>query len=129
MYRGMHLGTYRKVLRYPEQYKRVGRNYHNGWAFELVRAEELANHRPMLDITNRAVRALNLDFGAVDMIQSEAYGYVVLEVNSAPGVEGEDRQVIRKLADKILSWRRSGFPRRKEWNESAAAARTGSTRN
>lgn len=62
------------------------RSYANGWVFcrnDIVpcsRREELAI---------RAVQALRLDFGAVDIIYNESEdSYYVLEVNTAPGLEG-----------------------------------------
>lgn len=63
------------------------RNHSNGWVFcrdDIVpcpRREELAV---------KAVQALGLDFGAVDIIYNEHENqYYVLEVNTAPGLEGQ----------------------------------------
>lgn len=62
------------------------RNHTNGWIFcrdgvvPCPRREELAV---------KAVQALGLDFGAVDIIYNEHENqYYVLEVNTAPGLEG-----------------------------------------
>lgn len=110
VYRRRHLGTYEKVLRYPERYKKIGRNYGNGFVFQLVQSEQVP--RPAVEIACAAVTALDLDFGAVDMILGIDGQYYVLEVNTAPGVEGEGRQVIQALAQKIATWDRLGHPRR-----------------
>lgn len=69
------------------------RNNNNGWVFS-------SNHPPpqqVKDIGIAAVEALGLDFGAVDIIFANGnalFGGVatVLEVNTAPGVEGVSLQ-------------------------------------
>lgn len=106
VYRSQHLGTYQKVLVRPQEYKKVGRNYKNGFAFQLVRSEAVP--RDAVSLAGDAVKALELDFGAVDILQGKDRHFYVLEVNSAPGVEGEGRQVIQSLADKIATWEQAG---------------------
>ena len=110
VYRQRHLGTYKKFLKYPEKYRRIGRNYDNGFAFELVKAENL----PMaaIELAGKAVAALGLDFGAVDILQSTDDRFYVLEVNTAPGVQGENRQVAQGLVAKFEKWVKLGFPKR-----------------
>lgn len=106
-YRRRHLATYEKVFRYPEQYRRIGCAADNGFAFEYVREPQ----EELKDLGGRAVDALDLDFGAVDILQSVDGRYYVLEVNTAPGVEGPRHGLI-KLADKIQRWIELGYPRR-----------------
>lgn len=108
IYRRRHLGTYEKVQ--TKAATKVGANYRNGFSFQLVAADQLP--AGIREISSSAVEALGLDFGAVDILQGQDNAYYVLEVNTAPGVEGENRQVIRALADKILRWQTLGFPRR-----------------
>lgn len=112
VYRGRHLGTYEKVLAHPEKRHRVGRNHRNGYAFQLVTEANI----PRAAVTQavQSIQALGLDFGAVDILQGNDGRYFVLEVNSAPGVEGEGRQVIQSLAHRIVRWEQAGFPGRKE---------------
>jgi glutathione synthase/RimK-type ligase-like ATP-grasp enzyme len=57
---------------------------------------------------------LGLDFGAVDVLLGRDGKFYVLECNTAPGVEGEGRQVIQALARKIANWVKKGYPTRKE---------------
>lgn len=127
VYRNKHLGTYEKVLTYPKkQYNRrgklkVGRNYHNGWTFQLVAAERVP--REAVTLALRAVEALSLDFGAVDILQGTDNLFYVLETNSAPGVEGPNRQVIQGLARKIGKWHALGYPKRKSERGAERAAR------
>lgn len=62
------------------------RNAHTGWVYCRIdytpdpRAKELAI---------AAVAAVNLDFGAVDLIYNQHYDtFYILEINTAPGLEG-----------------------------------------
>ena len=60
------------------------RNHANGWVFcrdGLVEPYELQS------LSARTILALDLDFGAVDIISDRGHCYV-LEVNTAPGIEG-----------------------------------------
>lgn len=63
------------------------RNHDNGFVF--VR-QNVNPPEDVLEVSRRAIAALGLDFGAVDVIwnnkQQKAY---VLEVNTAPGLEGQ----------------------------------------
>jgi glutathione synthase/RimK-type ligase-like ATP-grasp enzyme len=62
------------------------RNHHNGWVFAR---DDVNAPGCVLDAARRAVVALGLDFGAVDVgYNSHADECVVYEVNTAPGVEG-----------------------------------------
>lgn len=110
IYRRKHLGTYVKVLAHPEQYRGIGRNYDNGFSFNLVDSASVP--RVAVDMAAQAVTSLGLDFGAVDMLLGKDGQYYVLEVNTAPGVEGDNRQVIQALARKIARWVALGYPRR-----------------
>jgi hypothetical protein len=111
IYRRRHLGTYEKWLAHPRKFKGIGRNYDNGWAFRLVPSVIIP--REAVDLSARAVTALALDFGAVDVIQGIDGSFHVLEVNTAPGVEGGERQVIKALADRIAKWHALEFPERR----------------
>lgn len=111
VYRGRHLCTYKKVLAHPERRKNLyTRNHKNGYAFTLVK--EGAIPRDAVALAVRGIAALDLDFGAVDIIRGVDGKCYVLEVNTAPGVDGE-RVSSSKLADKIASWVRLGYPKRK----------------
>ena len=62
------------------------RNLKNGWIY----ARDNINQpkQEALDIAIKAINALNLDFGAVDIIYNEKQDkYYILEVNTAPGLE------------------------------------------
>lgn len=110
VYRKRHLGTYEKVLRRPVDCKRLGRNHDNGFDFSGIENENVPDR--LKDVARRAVAVLNLDFGAVDILQRANGDYVVLEVNSAPGVSDERRRVIQGLAHRIVRWCANDCPAR-----------------
>ena len=112
VYRSAHLCTYEKSLAHPEKQKnKHTRNHKNGFAFVLVKEERVP--RRAVELAKLAVKALDLDFGAVDVLAGTDGKAYVLEVNTAPGVDGERVSSI-KLAAKIARWYKKGFPKRKE---------------
>jgi len=81
----------KKVLRKGDQPKNgewAIRNHENGFIFQIANQKDIP-HRSILDQAVAAVKHLGLDFGGVDVIWNDksrkAY---VLEVNTAPGIEG-----------------------------------------
>jgi hypothetical protein len=109
IYRRRHLASYQKVMRHPQQYRYYGCSYRNGFAFELMNAAAI--NRDAVDQAAKAVDALGLDFGAVDVMIGKDGNAYVLEINTAPGVEAA-RQGITGLADKIATWEKAGMLRR-----------------
>lgn len=74
------------------------RNLANGWVFCR---SEVSPPSQVLDQALDAVDALNLDFGAVDIIWNRHYERAyVLEINTAPGLEGS---TIDSYAQAILT--------------------------
>lgn len=66
------------------------RNHSNGWVFCR---DGISSNSSREELAVRAVAALGLDFGAVDIIYNEAENqHYVLEVNTAPGLEGTTLQ-------------------------------------
>lgn len=76
------------------------RNYHNGWVYCR---EEISIPEDLVEQAIKAVEALGLDFGAVDIIynKKEDKSYV-LEVNTAPGLEGTTIQAYKNAILKEL---------------------------
>lgn len=124
-YRRRSLAVYEKVMRFPERARGFGNNWENGYAFEFVEAES----RPtgLADVGTRAVDALGLDFGAVDVLHGTDGNFHVLEVNTAPGVQ-DRRQGIVALADKIARWVELRYPNRRGDENAEQGARTRRTR-
>lgn len=107
VFRGQHLDTYEKRMRRPSDYKFIGRNFRNGFDFELV--PEGRN-----DTTKEAIKAikgLGLDFAAIDMLFGLDRKIYILEANTAPGVLKSDAHAtLGKLADRITDWVHEGYP-------------------
>ena len=62
------------------------RNHERGWVYCV---NDLDYPNEILGVAVDAVAALGLDFGAVDVIFNKVLGTKVLEVNTAPGLQGE----------------------------------------
>lgn len=76
----------RKRSDYEGEYDSRIRSFHKGWVFCREGIQEPAELR---DMAVRSINALGLDFGAVDIIYNERSNQCyVLEVNTAPGLEG-----------------------------------------
>lgn len=78
------------------------RNYNDGFVFQKEKLEDLPT-KDILDQAKRVIKALGLDFGGVDVIwnQQENKAYV-LEVNTAPGIEGTDIGVYASALGEII---------------------------
>lgn len=85
-------GRYEKA----SKLNRLIRNWRNGWVFAH---QDVNAPQDVREQAIRAVMALDLDFGAVDIgyRQKDAKAYV-FEVNTAPGLEG---QTITRYADAV----------------------------
>lgn len=62
------------------------RSHHNGWVFCR---EDIKVPDEVISVSEVALNALNLDFGAVDIGWHEKYGLSLFEINTAPGIEGQ----------------------------------------
>lgn len=72
------------------------RNLNGGWIFAR---SEVSLPDDCEDIAVRAIRALGLDFGAVDIVITPQEACRVLEVNTAPGLQGT---TLERYADAIM---------------------------
>lgn len=61
------------------------RSYDGGWR---IKYDGFKSNKEMRDLASKAVKALGLTFGAVDIGVKTDGKLIVLEVNSAPGLEG-----------------------------------------
>lgn len=91
------------------------RSWDGGWKISYDGASVRQRHR---DIAHAAVRALGLDFGAVDIGETADGTLIVLEVNRAPGLEGG---TVTAYANAIQKWSTGEWTMRQE--EAAAPAR------
>ena len=70
------------------------RNHDNGWVFTI---NDVNPPAAVMDVCNRVIPVLPLDFGALDVVYNEHYDRaLVLEVNTACGLEGT---TLTKYAD------------------------------
>jgi glutathione synthase/RimK-type ligase-like ATP-grasp enzyme len=118
VYRKRVLAVYEKRQIPGSVSTRFGRNRANGWTFHGLNSENIPEAVRRVAIAS--VKALDLDFGAVDILGKwvdEAHTDViptVLEVNSAPGVSDEHRTAIVKLVKRVVRWAAAGCPARVE---------------
>jgi len=73
-------------------------NIHQGGSGKAVKLNEIETKTAL-----RAARAMGLSICGVDMIPSKR-GPLVLEVNSAPGLEGIEKATGRNIAEKIIEY-------------------------
>ena len=78
------------------------RSHANGFIYARNGIEPCAD-RDSLAVA--AVGALGLHFGAVDIIQDKTGAYYVLEINTAPGLEG---QTVERYAQAFRNWEQIG---------------------
>lgn len=77
------------------------RNHDNGFVFVRSTANP---SQSVLDAAADALRVSGLDFGAVDVIWNEHEGKAyVLEINSAPGLEGQTVQDYKEFFNGLIS--------------------------
>ena len=81
-----------------ENYNRYIRCHNNGWVFCR---EGLVISDNIKELAVNAVKALGLDFGAVDIVAKTNGEAKVLEVNTAPALEGKTLESYKKA---ILDW-------------------------
>jgi hypothetical protein len=74
------------------------RSLDGGWR---ICYDDFKSRKEMRDLAARAVEALSLDFGAVDLGKKRDGSLIVLEVNRAPGLEGG---TITAYANAIKGW-------------------------
>jgi hypothetical protein len=104
VYRRRHLATYEKYLGGPIESRNI---YDFGFRYLDTPPEDLSAP------ASAAVQALELDFGAVDILRGQDGRAYVLEVNTAPWAQTRLRGLVR-LADRIVRWQELGYPRRLE---------------
>lgn len=75
----------------PEDRSKFIRNLSNGWIFAR---ENLEYVEGLNEISVGAIKALGLDFGAIDIITDREDKLYVLEVNTAFGLEGQTIELV-----------------------------------
>lgn len=92
------------------------RSFDAGW---IIQYDGFQSTKEMRKLAASALKALGLDFGAIDMAKTKDGRLIVLEVNRAPGVEGG---TVEAYAKHIINWVK-GAPAGEEEGAAAPAAR------
>lgn len=82
-------------------YNKYIRSYEQGWVFSR---ENIEVGQAVKVMAIKAVTSLGLDFGAVDIVMDRNDKPIVLEVNTAPGVQGT---TLDKYKQAVQSWVRN----------------------
>jgi hypothetical protein len=103
MFRGKSIRAGKKVQRPTRPDGRTAphawiRSFDAGW---VIQYDNFASTKDQRALAAKALKALDLDFGAVDMGKKADGTLIVLEVNRAPGVEGG---TVTAYAKHIVSW-------------------------
>lgn len=113
VFNGRVIDVQKKMRRLGEftgdpEIRNMVRNYDNGWIFGR---SNIAPPQDVIDQSIAAVRALGLDFGAVDTGWTENIQQAtVYEVNTAPGLAGSTVQsYIRALSSELYSRASRGY--------------------
>jgi hypothetical protein len=96
------LAVYEKVYKGKGEYEGFMRNQRFG--FKFVKRDDLRDSPLLKSPSINAVKALDMDFGAVDIIEGKDNKAYVLEVNSMPHIETIDRSSGIRLAASISKW-------------------------
>lgn len=101
---------------------RVVRSNHRGWKFSNIRLASLSNDLKAAAI--KAVSVLGLDFGAVDCCVDTAGNVFIIEVNTAPGLQGTTlEKYTEAFQAKINEIQRAARPAVRPVRQAAAPAR------
>jgi len=94
--------VYEKLFKGEGEYQGIQRNHAFGFRFD--KREDLLANEALTDYSVRAVKALGMDMGAVDVIESKDGELYVLEVNSMPSIDTEKKLSGIRLAKRISDW-------------------------
>lgn len=98
-FRGLSIRVARKVPARADHHPWI-RTHRTGWKFDYRRDAVPKGARKL---AHQAIQSLGMDFGAVDLAQLEDGSLMVLEVNSAPGLEGRGFDVYRRAIQGALN--------------------------
>jgi hypothetical protein len=79
------------------------RNHANGYIYSEDLGWDESSVTAVEELARQAVKTLGLDFGAVDVINSKKYGTFILEVNTAPGVEGRTIEAYKEAFTRSIN--------------------------
>ena len=104
VFRDKVLAVYEKQFKGDGEYKGYMRNHRFGFEFVSRNMEGISGMRELGKCSVAAVKCLDLDFGAVDVIRGKDGKFYVLEVNTAPNIDSPERKSGIELARCIKEW-------------------------
>lgn len=102
VFQGKVLGIYEKVFKGEGVYEGFMRNRRFGFKFE--KKDNLRGMKEIEVPCVKAVKALGMDFGGIDVILGKDGKIYILEVNSMPAIETEKRSSGIRLAHHVSDW-------------------------
>ena len=102
VFRNKALAIYEKVFKGEGEYEGFMRNHRFGFRFDT--RDELLDNKELTKPSIAAVKAIDLDFGAVDVLLGKDGKYYVLEVNSMPHIDSTKRTSGVRLAREFSRW-------------------------
>jgi len=105
VFKNRAFAVYEKLYKGEGEYLGIQRNRHFGFKFE--KQDELLQDEALSTLSIAAVKALNMDFGAADVILGKDGKYYVLEVNSMPNISSLKKSSGIRLANQISRWAES----------------------
>jgi hypothetical protein len=102
VFRNKALTIYEKVFKGEGEYEGFMRNHRFGFRFD--QRDELLDNKELIKPAIAAVKAIDLDFGAVDVLFGKDGKYYVLEVNSMPHIDSVKRVSGIRLAREFSRW-------------------------
>lgn len=97
-FKGKSLRAGQKIPREGVKQHEWCRSFDGGWRISY---DEFKSSKELREVAAKAIEALGLDFGAVDIGKIGKGSNIVLEVNRAPGLEGN---TITTYAEAIKKW-------------------------
>ncbi len=94
--------TYEKVYKGKGEYEGFMRNRRFG--FKFIKRDELIGTHQIEGPCIKAVAALGMDWGAVDILKGKDGTYYVLEINSMPHIDSIQRSSGVRLAKHVSIW-------------------------
>jgi len=94
--------TYEKVYKGKGEYEGFMRNRRFG--FKFIKRDELIGTHQIEGPCIKAVAALGMDWGAVDILKGKDGKYYVLEINSMPHIDSIQRSSGVRLAKHVSIW-------------------------
>jgi glutathione synthase/RimK-type ligase-like ATP-grasp enzyme len=102
VFRKRVLGVYEKIWKGEGEFTGCVRNHRFGFQFQ--KRDDLRKSEAIATAATSAVKSIEMDFGAVDLIKGKDGELYVLEVNSMPNIDNPKRSSGIRLCSSIGVW-------------------------